>query len=145
MPVQVSIIYVVEQSLPDFLSQLASRNRVKLTLSENVSGVLKKISFPMKLELILPEISKAYGLEWHMHGKDLFVSSSLENVNRLITLGDMDFNKLRQELNAIGLNPGVNKMSFLVEKNAITLIGSSKYIAKVEAIVKNYQSTVTSN
>ncbi len=145
LPVKVSVIYVVEQSLPDFLSQLASRNSVNLTLSENVSGVLKKISFPMKLELILPALSKSYGLEWHMQGKNLFVSSILENVNRLINLGDMEFYKLREELNAIGLNQGANRMSFLKDKNAITLIGSSRYISKVEAIVRSYQSTAKSN
>ncbi len=145
MPVQVSIIYVIEQSLPDFLSQLASRNNMQLTLSEEVSGVLRKISLPMKLELIMPELSKSYGLEWHMQGEHLFVSSSLENINRRIELGDLDIQNLKSKLSALGLNPGANKMSFLKDKNAITLIGSRTYITKVEAIVRASQSAATDN
>ncbi len=145
MPVQVSIIYIVEQSLPDFLTQLASRNSIQLSLSDKVSGVLKKISLPMQLELLLPEISRSYGLEWHMQGKHLFVSSSLENTNRLITLGDMSMLQLQEALKKAGLNPGANRMSFAEEKNAVTLIGSSKYILKVEAIVREHQSMVKSN
>ena len=128
-----------------FLSQLASRNNMQLTLSEEVSGVLKKISLPMQLELIMPELSKSYGLEWHMQGEHLFVSSSLENINRKIELGNLDIQSLKSKLSALGLNPGANKMSFLKDKNAITLIGSRAYITKVEAIIRASQVTATDN
>ena len=57
MPVQISIIYIIKQSLPDFLSQLASRNNLDLTMSESVSGTLKKISLPLQTELVLEELS----------------------------------------------------------------------------------------
>ncbi len=123
MPVQVSIIYIVKQKLPDFLLQLASRNSVELTLSEKVTGDLAKISLPMQLELILPELSKSYGLEWHMQGKHLFVSNSLENANRIITLEDMNFLQLKTAIENADLNSGTNKMSFAEEKNSVTLIG----------------------
>lgn len=140
MPVQVSIIYIIKQSLPDFLSQLASRNNFDLTISGSVSGNLKKISLPLQAELVLEELSRSFGLEWHMQGKHLYVSNSLENTNRLINLGNLNLFQLKQLIAKSGLNPGANKMTYLEEKNAITLIGSSIYISRVEALIKNHQN-----
>lgn len=141
MPVQVSIIYIIKQTLPDFLSQLASRNNLELTVSENVSGSLSKISLPMQTELILEELSRSFGLEWHMQGNHLYVSNSLENTNRLINLGKLNLFQLKQLIAKSGLNPGANKMMYLEDKNAITLIGSSMYISRVEALIKEHQNT----
>lgn len=141
MPVQVSIIYIIKQTLPDFLSQLAARNNLELTVSENVSGSLSKISLPMQTELILEELSRSFGLEWHMQGNHLYVSNSLENTNRLINLGKLDLFQLKQLISNSGLNPGANKMTYLEDKNAITLIGSSIYISRVEALIKEHQNT----
>ena len=145
MPVQVSIIYIIEQPLPDFISQLAARNNFQLSLSDKVSGTLKKISLPMEPELILPELSKTFGLQWHMKNKHLFVSTSLENENRLVELKDMSLATLKKAMHKAGLNPGANKMKYLEEKNAITLIGSRSYIVQIEAIVKANHNTQNSN
>lgn len=140
LPVQVSIIYIIKQPLPDFFSQLASRNGLKLTLSDEVDGNLEKISLPMQLELIMPELSKSYGLEWHIQGKHLFVSSTLENTNRLIQLERLTVTELKKAIAQSGLNPGSNKMSFTENDNAMTLIGSAHYIAKIEALVKDHKA-----
>lgn len=140
MPVQVSIIYIIKQSLPDFFSQLASRNGLKLTLSDEVNGTLEKISLPMQLELILRELAKSHGLEWHMQGKHLFVSNTLENTNRLIKLEGLTVTELKKAIAQSGLNPGSNKMSFTENDNAMTLIGSAQYIAKIKALVKEHKA-----
>ncbi len=141
LPVQVSIIYVIKQSLPDFLAQLASRNNLELTMSESVSGTLKKISLPLQTELVLEELSNSYGLEWHMQGKHLYVSNSLENTNRLISLGNLNLFQLKQLISKSGLNPGANKMTYLEDKNAITLMGSSMYISRIQALITKHQSS----
>lgn len=141
LPVQVSIIYIIRQSLPDFLSQLASRNNLELTISKSVSGTLKKISLPLQTELVLEELSSSFGLEWHMQGKHLYVSNNLENTNRLINLGNLNLSQLKQLIFKSGLNPGANKMTYLEDKNAITLIGSSMYISRIEALVSKHQSS----
>lgn len=145
MPMQVSIIYIIKQSLPDFLSQLTSRNKLKLTMSESVSGTLEKISLPLQTELVLEELSTSYGLEWHMQGRHLYVSNSLENTNRLINLGNLKLFQLKQMIAQAGLNPGANKMTYLAEKNAVTLIGSAKYIARVEQLISQYQTSSDNN
>lgn len=145
LPVQASIIYIIKQSLPDFLLQLASRNNFELTLSKQVSGELEKISLPMDVELILPELSKTYGLEWHMQEKHLFVSNSLENTNRRFSLKDMDVTEFKSAIRKAGLNPGSNKMSYEEDKNAVTLIGSRQYLSKVEAVIKKHKATAKSN
>jgi len=145
MPVQISIIYIIKQSLPDFLSQLASRNNLDLTMSESVSGTLKKISLPLQTELVLEELSRSFGLEWHMQGKHLYVSNSLENTNRLINLGNLNLFQLKQLIAKSGLNPGANKMTYLEDKNAITLIGSSMYISRVQLLIKNHQKSADIN
>lgn len=145
MPVQVSIIYVIKQSLPDFLSQLASRNNLELTMSESVSGDLERISLPLQIELVLQELSASFGLEWHMQGKQLYVSNSLENINRLIDLGELNLFQLKQLIAKSDLNPGANKMTFIEDRNAITLMGSSMYISRIEALIKNYQKSTDIN
>ncbi len=145
MPVQVSLIYIIKQPLPDFITQLASRNKLKLTLSDQVKGQLEKISLPMKLELILPELAKSHGVEWHIQGKHLYVSNMLENTNRMINLNQVQFEQLKRAINNAGLNPGTNKISFVKDKNAVTLIGSSLFISKVESIVRKQLASVDNN
>ena len=145
MPVQASIIYIIKQSLPDFLAQIASHNEMKLTLSDKVSGTLQKISLPMKIELILPELANTYGLEWHMQGKHLFVSNNLENTSRLIQLGNLDLKQLKQIIRRARLNPGANKMTYIEGKNSITLIGSAIYIKRVEDLIKSHRAASNTN
>jgi len=145
MPVQASIIYIIKQSLPDFLAQIASHNKLELTLSDKVSGTLQKISLPMKIELILPELANTYGLEWHMQGRHLYVSNNLENINRLIQLGNLDLKKLKQIIARARLNPGANKMTYIEKKNSITLTGSAMYIKRVEDLIKLHREASSKN
>jgi len=114
-------------------------------MSESVSGTLEKISLPLQTELVLEELSTSYGLEWHMQGRHLYVSNSLENTNRLINLGNLKLFQLKQMIAQAGLNPGANKMTYLAEKNAVTLIGSAKYIARVEQLISEYQTSSDNN
>ncbi len=140
---QVPMIYILEQSLPAFLSQVAVKNKLKLTLSNQVSGVLKKISYPMKPELILADLEKSHGIQWHFESDHLFVSNGLENTNRLISLGDVNFIKLKKVIKNSGFKPGANKMSFKEDENAVLMIGSKQYIAIVEKIIKSEQAKIT--
>lgn len=137
---QASMIYIIEQSLPDFISQVASHNKIKLTMSDQVSGILQKISFPTKPELILSELQKSHGVQWHLENDHLFVSNSLENTNRLVKLGSINFIKLKTLLKDAGLKSGANKLSFREDENAVLMIGSEKYIVMVENIIKTHQS-----
>lgn len=140
LPVQSALVYVLEQPLPRFLSLLAQRNNLEVTISSQVTGNLKKLSLPLKLELALPQLAKAYGLEWHIHDKHLFVSNNLENTNRIINLGQMDIVELKQAMNIAGLNPGANKMNYDKDQNAVTLIGSKAFIMRVQKLVEANQN-----
>lgn len=145
LPVQASIIYIIKQSMPDFLNQIASHNDLQLILSDKVSGMLEKVSLPMEIQLIMPELSRSYGLQWHMHGNRLFVSNTLENSNRILQLGNMSFSSLKKKIGEAKLNPGANRMDYLEQKNAITLIGSAEYIKQVDAIIRAHQDTANGN
>jgi hypothetical protein len=140
LPVQAALIYVLEQPLPRFLSQLAKRNNLEISISDEVKGRLKKLSLPMQLELALPQLAKAYGLQWHIHENHLFVSNSLENTNRIINLGQLDFAQLKQAINTAGLNPGANKIQYNQDQNAVTLIGSKTFIMRVQELVESNQN-----
>lgn len=140
MPKQDAMIFVVKQPLQQFIKQLTKVNNLKLTMSENVAGEMEKISLPMKLENLMSELSKTYGVEWHLQGSHLFVSNSLENTNRLIELGSLDFTKLKMALENADIISGANTITFQQEKNQVLVVGSTKYISKVQGIIKAYQS-----
>ena len=140
MPKQDAMIFVVKQPLQQFIKQLTKVNNLKLTMSESVTGELEKISLPMKLENLMRELTKTYGVEWHLQGSHLFVSNSLENTNRLIELGTLNFTKLKMALENAEIISGANTITFQQEKNQVLIVGSTKYISKVQGIIKAYQS-----
>jgi len=55
-------IYVVEQSLPDFLRQAARRNGYEITMTPRVRGTLKKMTLPLNIEEMLEKIAPQFDL-----------------------------------------------------------------------------------
>lgn len=136
LPMQASIIYVMKQPLTEFLYQVTSRNGVTLNLTESVSGDLKKISLPMELDLILPELSKSHGLQWHFQNRDLYVSSNLEDQSRIIKMSGMDLDGFHAELKRAGIKPGSNRVQYNKQEDTLLVIGSKQFILTAEKIIK---------
>jgi len=139
-PVQASIIYVLKQELADFLRQVAGRNDINVVVTERVTGNLEKISLPMELDLILPELAKTHGLQWHFHNRNLYVSSNLENSNRLIRLGSLDMAGFHAALKKAGIRIGSNRIKHHQDQNSVLIIGSRQFISTVEKIVKSAEA-----
>jgi len=139
-PVQASIIYVLKQDLEGFLRQVAGRNNINLIVTERVTGQLEKISLPMELDLILPELARTHGLQWHFENRDLYVSSNLENANRLIKLGSLNIAGFHAALKKAGIRTGSNRVKHNKDQNSVLIIGSLQFISAVEQIVRSAEA-----
>ena len=132
------VVHVLEQSLPSFLRQAAHRGGYEITLSKRVRGVIQRKVLPTDIRKILPELAEQFGLKWHFQQKQLFVSVGSENTTRLIFLGKMSYEQLKEAMSQAGLRDDVYDMSFVEESNSITVNGSTSYITSIELITESF-------
>ena len=134
-------VYIVEQSLPDFLRQAARRNGYQVTITSRVRGTLKKMSLPLDMEQILEKIASQFDLKWHFQQKQLYISVGSENTTRMIFLGETKMESLDQALEGAGLKSDAYEFTFVEDSNSVIVNGPASYIASVEliteALIKN--------
>lgn len=141
-PAAVPTVYVISQPLPAFLRQAARRNGYQITLSKRVRGVLKKRTLPMDIRKILPEIGEQFDLKWHFQQKQLFVSIGAENTTRLIYLGQMKMDQLREAMQQADIESDAYDLSYVSESNSVLVNGSVSYIASLELIAESYNKNL---
>ena len=129
-------IYVVEQSLPDFLSQAARRNGFEITMTPRVRGTLKKMTLPLNIEEMLEKIAPQFDLKWHFQQKQIYVSLGSENTTRLIFLGETDMEDLEQAIKGAGLNAEAYDLTYVEDSNSVIVNAPVSYIASVELIAE---------
>lgn len=129
-------IFIVEQSLPDFLRQAARRNGYQITMTPRVRGTLKKMSLPLNIEKMLEKIAPQFDLKWHFQQKQLYISTGSENSTRMIFLGDTEMDDLEQALKGAGLNSKAYDLTFVEESNSVIVNGPVSFIASVELITE---------
>lgn len=129
-------IYVVEQSLPDFLRQAARRNGFEITMTPRVRGTLKKISLPLNIEEMLEKIAPQFDLKWHFQQKQLYVSLGSESTTRLIFLGETDMKNLEQAIEGAGLKTQAYDLTYVEDSNSVIVNAPVSYIASVELIAE---------
>lgn len=129
-------IYVVEQSLPDFLRQAARRNGYEITMTPRVRGTLKKMTLPLNIEEMLEKIAPQFDLKWHFQQKQIYVSLGSENTTRLIFLGETDMEDLEQAIKGAGLNAEAYDLTYVEDSNSVIVNAPVSYIASVELIAE---------
>lgn len=132
-------VFVLEQSLSSFLRQAARRSGYQIALSKRVKGVLKKVELPTDIREIMPEIAEQFDLKWHYQQKQLFVSVSSENANRVIFLGSMRYDDLQRAIEQAGIESSSYELSHVEESNSVIVNGSVSYISNIELIIDSYQ------
>jgi len=132
------MVYVIEQSLPDFLRQAARRNGYQINISSRVRGVLKKMSLPLDIKEILKTIAPQFDLKWHFQQQQIFVSVSTESTTRLIFLGNMKMENLESALSGAGLTKNAYDISYVEESNSVIVNAPVSYIASVELIAEAF-------
>ncbi len=134
-------IFVVEQSLPDFLRHAARRNGYEITITPRVRGTLKKMSLPLNMEEMLKKIAPQFDLKWHFQQKQLYVSVGSENTTRMIFLGNTDMEDLKKAIQGAGFKSQAYNLTFVEDSNSVIVNGPISYIASVEliaeALIKN--------
>lgn len=129
-------IYVVEQSLPDFLRQAARRNGYEITMTPRVRGTLKKMTLPLNIQEILEKIAPQFDLKWHFQQKQLYVSLGSESTTRLIFLGETNMDELEQAINGAGLKTQAYDLTYIEDSNSVIVNAPISYIASVELIAE---------
>ncbi len=129
-------IYIVEQSLPDFLRHAARRNGYEITMTSRVRGTLKNMSLPLNIEEMLKKIAPQFDLKWHFQQKQLYVSVGSENSTRMIFLGETDMEDLKKAISGSGLKSQAHDLNFVEDSNSVIVNGSVSYIASVELIAE---------
>lgn len=137
-PSAVPTVHVISQPLAAFIRQAARRNGYQVTLSKRVRGVLKKRTLPMDVRKILPEIAEQFDLKWHFQQKQLFVSIGAENTTRLIYLGQMKMDQLKDAMQQAKIESDAYDLSYVEESNSVLVNGSVSYIASLELIAESY-------
>lgn len=132
------MVYIVEQSLPEFLRQAARRSGYQITISSRVRGTLKKMSMPLDLDKILEKIAPQFDLKWHFQQQQVYVSVGSESKTRLIFLGDMNMEDLQKSLEGAGLSANAYDLSYVEESNSVIVNGPTSYIASVELIAESF-------
>lgn len=132
------VVYIVEQSLPDFLRQAARRNGYQIKLSPRVRGTLKRMSLPLDIKKILEQIAPQFDLKWHFQQQQVYVSVGSESTTRLIYLGNMSMQDLEKSLDGAGLSSSAYDLSFVEESNSVIVNGPVSYIASVELIAESF-------
>ncbi len=130
-------IFVVEQSLPDFLRQAARRNGLEITMTPRVRGNLKNISLPLNMEGILKQISSQFDLKWHFQKKQVYISIGSENTTRMIFLGKTKMKDLESALEGAGLSSPSYDLNFVEDSNSVIINGPASYIASVELLAES--------
>ena len=129
-------IYVVEQSLPDFLRQAARRNGFEITMTPRVRGTLKKMALPLNIEEMLQKIAPQFDLKWHFQQKQLYVSIGSESSTRLIFLGETNMEDLEQAIKGAGLDAEAYDLTYVEDSNSVIVNAPVSYIASVELIAE---------
>ena len=134
-------VYVVEQSLPDFLRQAARRNGYEITMTSRVRGTLKKLSLPLDMKAILKKLALQFDLKWHFQQKQIYISVGSENATRMIFLGDTDMEDLKSAISGAGLKSEAYELNFVEDSNSVIVNGPVSYISSIEliaeALIKN--------
>jgi len=131
-------VFVVEQSLPDFLRQAARRSGYQITISQKVRGTLRKLSLPLDINEIMPQIADQFDLEWHAQKEQIYVSTGSETTTKLVYLGKLDPKTLDSALEAAGIVPGNARMTFVEESNSVIVNGPAQYIASIELLTESF-------
>jgi type II secretory pathway component GspD/PulD (secretin) len=136
-PVSTRKIYVVEQSLPDFLRQAARRNGYEITMSSRVRGNLKNKSLPTDIKGILTQLAPQFDLKWHFQQKQVYVSVGSENTTRMIFLGKTKMSDLESALEGAGLSSPSYQLNYVEDSNSVIINGPASYIASVELLAES--------
>jgi hypothetical protein len=81
--------YVVLQPVQTLLESVAGEARLRLSYSDDVKGVVRKLRATGSTTEVLDAISDSMGLDWFTFNGIIYVSSRTEATTRLVRLGDL--------------------------------------------------------
>jgi len=129
--------YVLLQPVQTLLETVASEADLRLSLSNEVKGVVRKLQTSGKTSDVLDTISANMGLEWFTFNGIIYVSARKEATTRMVRLGDLT---PEQAITAIGESGlPLSKVETLPTSvdNVLAISGPPELLAIAEAVIES--------
>lgn len=130
-------VLIVDQDVASLIKDFAKKVGIRADISRGVRGRARDLRLPTEPSAFLDELSRRYQIDWYFEGNVLHVSASSEAASRMIGLGNVDFESVRTEVTAAGLDPDRFGMKNMDAAKAVMVSGPPSYIARVELIVES--------
>jgi hypothetical protein len=129
--------YVVLQPVQIVLESVAMTANLRLSYSDNVKGVVRKLRTTGTTADVLDEIAAAMSLDWFTFNGIIYVSSRAEATTRMVRLGDLAPDQAIKALGEAGLPlDRVETRSTSVD-NILALSGPPELLAIAEAVIES--------
>ncbi|MCC2113605.1 MAG: hypothetical protein KDJ16_16340 [Hyphomicrobiales bacterium] len=130
-------VLIVDQDIASLIKDFAKKVGIRADISRGVRGRVRDLRLPTEPSAFLDELARRYQIDWYFEGNALHVSAISEAASRMIGLGNVDFDSVRTEVIAAGLDPDRFAMKNMEAAKAVMVSGPPSYIARVELIVES--------
>ncbi len=131
-------VIVLEQDLKGFLMLAGSRHGTHITVSPAVRGTLRNMALPGDLDAMLRTLAAEFGFEWFREGDSIQVSAATDSVSRIIFLGRMEMDELKQSIAEAGMSPEGYELSYVESSNSVLVKGPVSLVARIELMTEAY-------
>jgi hypothetical protein len=129
--------YVVLQPVQTLLETVAGEARLRLSYSDDVKGVVRKLRATGSTSEVLDAITDSMGLDWFTFNGIIYISSRTEATTRLVRLGDLTPSQAITAVGEAGLPLDRVEMHPTSVDNILALSGPPELLAIAEAVIES--------
>jgi hypothetical protein len=129
--------YVVLQPVQTLLETVAGDSGLRLSYSDDVKGVVRKLRASGTTSEVLDAIATSMGLDWFTFNGIIYVSSRTEAATRLVRLGDLTPGQAITAIGEAGLPVDRVEMRPTSVDNVLALSGPPELLAIAEAVIES--------
>ncbi len=129
--------FVVNQQLPAFLILLGRDAGIKIDTSRLVRGTVRGKNYDGGHVVIIDQIARDFDLDWFEFNGVYYLSARSETVNRLIRLGNLSQDRVRDALTEAGLASKGFPIQSAADGTALALSGPPKLLGLSEAVIES--------
>jgi len=123
---------IVEQDLTSVLQEFGRNTGLRVEVSTEVRGRVRGPLPELKARDFLDQLARGYGLEWYFDGFRLHVTSTNEDVSRILALGSVPLQRLEAALRDLSLYDARFSLRTIKNSDMVLVAGPPQYLAMVE-------------
>ncbi len=136
-------VFVVEQSLADFLKIAGRKHGVRINVPSGLRGTIRNQELPEPLDEMLGLLASYFDFDWYRDGNRVEITTRKQNTSRVIALGKVRPAQLDGLLVKAGLSRANMELNQLPGANSILVNGSPGLIAKLELLIEAQNTTAS--